>query len=88
MGGSYRNRDAIAAYIGFIFRENLMLGYSYDFTTTDLGNYSTGTHELILGMRFNKNGLRKGDGSVPQFNWIKSLSGCELVKPVGFPEIF
>ena len=68
MGGSFRNRDAIAAYIGFIYRENLMLGYSYDFTTTDLGNYSTGTHELILGVRFNKNGLKKGDDSEAKFN--------------------
>ena len=69
MGGSFRNHDAIAAYIGFIFRENLMLGYAYDFTITDLGNYSTGTHELILGMRFNRNGLQKNpSGTVPQFN--------------------
>jgi len=68
MGGSYRNHDAFAAYIGFLFRENLMLGYAYDFTTTDLGNYSTGTHELILGVRFNKNGLKKGDGTVPKFD--------------------
>lgn len=68
IGGSYRNHDAIAAYVGFIYRENLMLGYAYDFTTTDLGNYSTGTHELILGIRFNKNGLKKGDGTEAKFN--------------------
>jgi type IX secretion system PorP/SprF family membrane protein len=66
LGGSYRSHDAIAIYTGYIFRENLMLGYSYDFTTTDLGNYSTGTHELILGIRFNRNGMRKTDGSTPQ----------------------
>jgi type IX secretion system PorP/SprF family membrane protein len=68
IGGSYRSHDAIAIYTGFIFRENLMLGYSYDFTTTDLGNYSTGTHELILGIRFNRSGLKKSDGSTPQIN--------------------
>ena len=67
VGGSYRNRDAIAMYTGYIFRENLMLGYSYDFTTTDLGNYSTGTHEIIFGVRFNRQGVRKGDGET-KFN--------------------
>jgi type IX secretion system PorP/SprF family membrane protein len=61
LGGSFRNRDAIALYTGYIFRENLMLGYSYDITTTDLGNYSTGTHELIFGVKFNKKGVKKSD---------------------------
>jgi type IX secretion system PorP/SprF family membrane protein len=59
LGGSFRSRDAIAIYTGYIFRENLMLGYSYDVTTTDLGNYSTGTHELVFGVKFNKKGLKK-----------------------------
>jgi type IX secretion system PorP/SprF family membrane protein len=68
IGGSYRSGDAIAIYTGFIFRENLMLGYSYDFTTTDLGNYSTGTHELILGVRFNRSGLKKDNGSTPKID--------------------
>lgn len=61
VGGSFRNRDAIAIYTGYIFRENLMLGYSYDVTTTDLGNYSTGTHELVFGVKFNKKGLKKSE---------------------------
>ncbi len=68
LGGSFRNRDAIAIYTGYVFRENLMLGYSYDFTTTDLGNYSTGTHELVIGIRFNRSGLKRGDGTAPPTN--------------------
>jgi type IX secretion system PorP/SprF family membrane protein len=67
LGGSFRNRDAIAIYTGFIVRENLILGYSYDFTTTDLGNYSTGTHELVFGVRFNRQGLKKSEGEA-KFN--------------------
>lgn len=61
LGGSFRNRDAIAIYTGFVFRENLMLGYSYDLTTTNLGNYSTGTHELVIGIKFNRQGVKKSD---------------------------
>lgn len=52
IGGAYRTADAASAMIGYLFRENLILGYSYDFTTSNLRNYSTGTHELLLGVRF------------------------------------
>jgi type IX secretion system PorP/SprF family membrane protein len=68
LGASYRNRDALVGYLGYVFRENLQLGYSYDFTTTNLGNYSTGTHELTIGIRFNKTGvLRSAEGEM-KFN--------------------
>ena len=50
--------------MGFLWRD-IELGYAYDFTTTNLGNYSTGTHELIIAVRFNA-GLKR-DGSKSQF---------------------
>lgn len=52
LAGSYRTNDAVSAMIGYLFRENLSLGYAYDFTTTNLKKYSSGTHELMLGVRF------------------------------------
>jgi len=52
LGGAYRTADAASAMIGYLYRENLMIGYSYDFTTSNLRNYSTGTHELMIGVRF------------------------------------
>lgn len=66
LGGSYRHLDAISIYTGFLWHD-LELGYAYDFTTTNLGNYSTGTHELIIAVRFNKSGLSK-PGSEAKFN--------------------
>ncbi|MBL4652822.1 MAG: type IX secretion system membrane protein PorP/SprF [Flavobacteriales bacterium] len=56
-GGSYRTdfvngSDAIALMAGFTFQENLTLGYSYDLITSGLKNYSSGTHELMIGIRF------------------------------------
>ena len=66
LGGAYRHLDAITAYTGFVIRENLQIGYAFDFTSTNLRNYSSGTHELILAIRFNKNGLTSGS-SAPQF---------------------
>lgn len=59
IGGSYRHLDAVTASFGFLYRENLMLSYAYDFTTTNLRNYSTGTHELMIGIRFNRKGVKK-----------------------------
>ena len=54
LGIGYRHHDAITALIGFMYKNYLMIGYSYDFTTTNLKKYSTGTHELMLGLRFSK----------------------------------
>jgi len=54
IGASYRNEDAIVAMLGMNITENLRLGYSYDFTTSDLKTYSDGSHEIMLGYCFNK----------------------------------
>lgn len=63
LGGAYRNLDAFDAYLGYIYRENLVLGYAYDFTTTNLRNYNSGTHELLIGIRFNQ---KSTGGAKPQ----------------------
>ena len=52
IGGTYRTRDAISAMVGVTFKDNLTFGYAYDITTTNLKNYSNGTHELMIGLRF------------------------------------
>jgi type IX secretion system PorP/SprF family membrane protein len=54
LGIGYRHHDAITALVGFMYKNYLMIGYSYDFTTSKLKKYSTGTHELMLGLRFSK----------------------------------
>ncbi len=54
IGFGYRSNDAFTGMLGFCFKDMLRIGYSYDFTTTDLKNYSSGTHELMLGFIFGK----------------------------------
>lgn len=54
IGLGYRTNDALTGMLGFCFKDMLRIGYSYDFTTTDLKNYSSGTHELMLGFIFGK----------------------------------
>jgi len=52
VGVSYRNEDAIVGMLGMNITEKLKVGYSYDFTTSELKNYSDGTHEIMLGYCF------------------------------------
>ncbi len=53
LGVSYRTEDAIVPMIGYQHqfmdgRSMLRLGYSYDLTTSELRNYSSGSHEVML----------------------------------------
>jgi type IX secretion system PorP/SprF family membrane protein len=54
LGVGYRHHDAVTALVGFMYKQYLMIGYSFDFTTTNIKKYSSGTHELMLGIRFSK----------------------------------
>ena len=54
LGAVYRTRDAVSVILGYMHKNYLMIGYSYDFTTTNLKRYSSGTHEVMLGLRFSR----------------------------------
>ncbi len=48
-GGSDRFKDGYAAMVGLNVGNTFNVGYSYDFTTTQLNTVSRGTHELMIG---------------------------------------
>lgn len=48
LGLAYRLDAAVSAMAGFQLNENMMVGYAYDYETTDLGNYNNGSHEIFL----------------------------------------
>ena len=52
VGGSYRTGDSFVALIELQLTKKFRLGYSYDFTTTDVKNYSAGSHEIMIGYDF------------------------------------
>ena len=52
-GVSYRHRDAVAILIGYSFDESLFFGYAYDIGISELSKYNTGSHEIMIGYRFN-----------------------------------
>lgn len=54
IGSAFRYLDAVSAMVGYKLQENITFVYSYDFTTSNVRKYSTGTHELMIGIKFHK----------------------------------
>jgi len=52
IGANYRTGDAVSALMGYMFKNWLMFGYSYDYSITPIRKYNSGTHEIMLGLRF------------------------------------
>lgn len=51
-GVSYRAGDAIVGIVGVELFNGVRVGYSYDFVTSKIGKYSSGSHEFTLGYCF------------------------------------
>ena len=49
IGASYRYEDGFAGMVGINVSNTFNFGYSYDYTTSRLNNFSKGTHEFIVG---------------------------------------
>lgn len=48
VGLAYRWSAAMSAMVGFQVSDAFYVGYSYDFETTELDNYNSGSHEIFL----------------------------------------
>ena len=65
IGATYRVKDSFAGMVGFNVSHKFNIGYAYDNTTTALGSYSNGTHEIVLGFILGN----KYDDSCPKNVW-------------------
>jgi type IX secretion system PorP/SprF family membrane protein len=54
LGATYRTQDAVSVMVGYWMKKTFQFGYSYDMTTTNLRNYTSGTHEVMLAITFGK----------------------------------
>jgi type IX secretion system PorP/SprF family membrane protein len=52
VGFTYRVGNSIGAMLQVQVSDQLKVGYAYDLTTTTLGGYNSGTHEVLLGFDF------------------------------------
>lgn len=60
LGTSYRWDDSVSAMVSFLVNDSLRLGYAYDYTLSNLGQFNSGSHEIILlfDFKFNNNSVR------------------------------
>ncbi len=54
IGGAYRTKDAYSAMLGLCLKKHITFAYAHDFTFSNLKNYSSGTHEIVVGLKFIK----------------------------------
>ncbi len=48
LGASYRWDDSVSGLVGFQITPGLLVGYAYDYTTTELQKFTTGSHEIMV----------------------------------------
>jgi type IX secretion system PorP/SprF family membrane protein len=48
LGAGYRWDDSVSGLVNFYVTPSLRVGYSYDYTLSNLGKYNSGTHEIFL----------------------------------------
>jgi type IX secretion system PorP/SprF family membrane protein len=65
LGASYRVKYGFAGMAGMNISNTVQVGYSYDYSTTALNNYSHGTHEFLIGFTIGN----KYDDSCPRNVW-------------------
>lgn len=53
LGAMYRTGDAYGFIAQWVFKQNLRIGYAVDFTTTNLQNHHSGTHEVMVSYELN-----------------------------------
>ncbi|MEM7486506.1 MAG: type IX secretion system membrane protein PorP/SprF [Bacteroidota bacterium] len=51
-GLAYRDQDAVIVLAGLQFGSGFLVSYSYDLSLTEFSGQQSGTHEIILGYRF------------------------------------
>lgn len=52
-GLSFRMKDALSVLLGYFYDEKFYFGYAYDIGVTGLRKFNSGTHELMIGYKFN-----------------------------------
>jgi type IX secretion system PorP/SprF family membrane protein len=66
-GLGYRLGDAVSALVNFKVTPQLRIGYAYDYTTSNLSNYNSGSHEIFILFDIDLFGLKSGYDRSPRF---------------------
>lgn len=71
IGASYRWDNAVSGLAGFQVGNGMFLGYSYDYNTNGLGEFNSGSHEVILKFYLGRGGSKKGKSNKGKNKKIK-----------------
>lgn len=66
-GLAYRLDDAISGLVNFKITPELRIGYAYDYTTSNLGNFNSGSHEIMILFDLDFLNISKGFDRSPRF---------------------
>ncbi|WP_422106120.1 type IX secretion system membrane protein PorP/SprF [Winogradskyella sp.] len=66
-GLGYRLEDAVSALVNFRITKDLRVGYAYDYTTSNLSDFSSGSHEIFILFDVDLFGLKNGYDRSPRF---------------------
>ena len=59
LGAIYRSGDALITTFEFQLSDNLRIGYAYEWTLSQLAQFSRGTHEVLINYRVRIRGLQR-----------------------------
>jgi type IX secretion system PorP/SprF family membrane protein len=65
LGATYRHDDAVSIVAGYTHKNFVMFAYSYDIPMSNLKNYSSGSHEIMIGVRFKPKRKNKSEETIP-----------------------
>lgn len=66
-GVAYRFDQTVSGLVNFRVTPELRIGYAYDYTTGNLGDFNDGTHEIMVLFDLDLLGLSKGYNVSPRF---------------------
>ena len=67
VGASYRLDDSVSAMFNMKVLPSMRIGYAYDYTLSNLSDFSAGSHEIFLLFDLDLLGLNKGYDKSPRF---------------------
>ena len=66
-GVAYRFEDAVSGLVNFRVTPELRIGYAYDYTISNLGPFSSGSHEVLVLYDLDILNINKGFDKSPRF---------------------
>ncbi|MCK0161707.1 type IX secretion system membrane protein PorP/SprF [Allomuricauda sp. F6463D] len=81
IGASYRLDNAVSGLAGFQISNAMFIGYSYDYNTNGLGEYSGGSHEAILKFYIGRGGFGSGSKKTKNKQSKSKSKGKQIDSP-------